>query len=135
MSESRDAKASAGQGGDRTSGLATDLSQEADQREDAGPGGDKGEYQEEMAMAVEVFATRLQQAMLADLEEDKRNVGGQGRSKPAPRRPRRMEKLLQGLFEYIDALARDEAKDSQEEEELDEKGKGKEEDDVDKEKV
>ncbi|KZT54236.1 hypothetical protein CALCODRAFT_510916 [Calocera cornea HHB12733] len=104
------------------------------ENEERVPGGDSGEYQEEMALAVDVFATRLQEAMLADLVEDKRDKALQGKSKPVPRRPRRMEKLLQGLFEYIDvrnffscleALARDEAKEAQDEEELDEKGKGK----------
>ncbi|KZT54018.1 hypothetical protein CALCODRAFT_485862 [Calocera cornea HHB12733] len=82
-----------------------------------------------MALAVDVFATRLQEALLADLEDNKRDVAAQGKggkSNPTRRRPRRMEQILQGLFEYIDGLARDDAKELHVEEVLDEKGKGKE---------
>ncbi|KZT56652.1 hypothetical protein CALCODRAFT_509317 [Calocera cornea HHB12733] len=100
-------------------------------KEDTMVGGDSEEYQEEMALAVDMFAEQMQarwlvqQAMLADLEEARKMKGTQGKNRSKPKRPRRMEQILQGLFEYIDMLAREDVKEAEEDEDFDEKGKGK----------
>ncbi|KZT56476.1 hypothetical protein CALCODRAFT_509447 [Calocera cornea HHB12733] len=95
-------------------------------KEDDLVGGDSTAYQEEMALAVDIFAEHLQQAMLADIEDARQVQSAPGKTRTKSKRPRRMEQMLQGLFEYIERLAREEAKECEEDEELDEKRKGKE---------
>ncbi|KZT62549.1 hypothetical protein CALCODRAFT_537527 [Calocera cornea HHB12733] len=81
---------------------------------------------EQLALAVNAMTRQFQDAMLADLQEDRGENGVRGSEREQRSRPRRVDALLQGLFEFIDAMSRGEQQGSPQYQDVDEKeGKGK----------